>query len=85
MLLENITFYNNIVNFSLNVTKFGMSIDIIDIDKAHDVLLLWKPFWREIMNALVTKICVFIKWFSSNNNTFSKIAKCNHELGQFVC
>ena len=35
MLVENKTFDNNVVNFSLNVTKFGMLIDIVDIDKTH--------------------------------------------------
>ena len=34
--MENTTFDNNFVNFSLNVTKFGMSIDIVETDKARD-------------------------------------------------
>ena len=25
-------------------------------------MLLWKQFWQEMMNSLVTKMCVFIKW-----------------------
>ena len=33
---ENTTFDNNFVNFSLNVTKCGLLIDIVDIDKSHD-------------------------------------------------
>ena len=37
MLVENTTFYNNVVNFSLNVTKFGMLIDIVEIDKSRDL------------------------------------------------
>ena len=36
MLEENTTFYNNVVNFSLNVTTFGMVIDIVEMDKSHD-------------------------------------------------
>ena len=60
MLVENTTFYNNFVIYSLNVTKFGMLIDIVEIDTWS--WLLWKPIWREIMNALITKMCVFIKW-----------------------
>ena len=36
MLVENATFYNNVVNFSLNVTKFGMLIDIVEVDKSRD-------------------------------------------------
>ena len=62
MLVENTAFYNNIVSFSLNVSKVGMLIDIVEINKSRDLLLLMKPFWREIMNSLVTKVCVFIKW-----------------------
>ena len=37
MLVEN-TFYNNCVNFGLNVTKFGMLINIVDIDKSMSFL-----------------------------------------------
>ena len=36
MLVENTTFDNHFVNFSLNVTKFGIVIDIVEIDKSHD-------------------------------------------------
>ena len=36
MLVENTTFYNTFVNFSLNVTKFGMVIDIVEIDNSLD-------------------------------------------------
>ena len=36
MLVENTIFYNNFVNFSLNVIKFGMLIDIVQIEKSHD-------------------------------------------------
>ena len=32
MLMENTTFYNTFVNFSLNVTKFGILIDIVETD-----------------------------------------------------
>ena len=58
MLVENTTFYNNSVYLSLNVTKFDMLIDIGEINTSHDFVLLWKP----IMNSLMTKMCVFIKW-----------------------
>ena len=34
--MTNTTFDNNFVNFSPNVTKFGMLIDIVDIDMSHD-------------------------------------------------
>ena len=34
--MENSTFNNNCVNFSLNVTTFRMLIDIVVIDKARD-------------------------------------------------
>ena len=30
------TFDNNFGNFSLNVTKFGMLSNIVDIDRSHD-------------------------------------------------
>ena len=33
--MENITFVNNFVNSSLNISKFCMSINIVDIEKAH--------------------------------------------------
>ena len=36
MLVENTTCDNNVVNFRLNLTKFGMWLDIVDIDKSHD-------------------------------------------------
>ena len=36
MLVENKSFDNSCVSFSLNVTKFGMMIDIVDIDKSRD-------------------------------------------------
>ena len=35
--MENTTFDNNVVNFRLNVTKFGMLIDIVESDKSRDV------------------------------------------------
>ena len=37
VLVENTTFYSNFVNFSLNVTKFGMLIDNIEIGMSHDL------------------------------------------------
>ena len=36
MLAENTMFYNNVVNFSLNVAKCGILIDIVEIDKSYD-------------------------------------------------
>ena len=39
-------------------------------------MLLWKPFWQEIINFLVTRMCVFIKW--PGVNTIAKIL--NHIL-----
>ena len=36
MLVENTTFDNKFVRFSLNVAKFHMLIDIVEIDKSHD-------------------------------------------------
>ena len=36
ILVENTTVDNNFVHFSLNVTKFGMLIDMVEIDKSHD-------------------------------------------------
>ena len=36
MLVGNTNFYNKFVNFSLNITKFGMLIDIVEIDKSRD-------------------------------------------------
>ena len=35
-LVKNTTFVNNFINFSLNVTKFGMLVDIVDMDRSHD-------------------------------------------------
>ena len=34
--MENTTFNNNVVNFSVNVTEFGMLIGIVDIHKLDD-------------------------------------------------
>ena len=34
--MKNTTFDNNVVNVSLNVTKFGMLIDNIEIDMSCD-------------------------------------------------
>ena len=36
MLMENTTVDNNFVNCRLNIIKFGMLIDIVEIDKLHD-------------------------------------------------
>ena len=36
MLVVNTTFDNTFVNFSLNVTKFGIVIDIVKINKSPD-------------------------------------------------
>ena len=36
MLVVNTTFDNNFVSFSLNVTKFGIFIDIVEVGKSHD-------------------------------------------------
>ena len=33
---ENTTVDNNVVNFSLNVTKFGIGIGIVEVDKSYD-------------------------------------------------
>ena len=48
--MENTTFDNNFVNFSQNVTTFGMLIDFVKIDKLHD------------FGSLVTEMYVCIKW-----------------------
>ena len=37
ILVKNTTFYSNFVNFSLNVTKFGMLIPNIEIDMSHEL------------------------------------------------
>ena len=36
ILVEKNTFDNNVVSFSLNITKFDMLIDIVAIDKSWD-------------------------------------------------
>ena len=67
MLEENTSFYNNVVNFSLNVNKFGMLIDKIDIAKSHDLCCYGNNFLWEIMNS---KLCVYqMAWRSINTIT----------------
>ena len=44
MLLENTTVDNNVVTFSVNITTFGIVVDIVEVDKSYDFWFLWKPF-----------------------------------------
>ena len=49
MLVENKTVDNNVVNFSLNVTKFGMLIGIVEINKSHDIDCYGNHFWGKLL------------------------------------
>ena len=42
------TFGNNFVNFILNITKFGMLINIVEIDKSHDIGCYVNHFGRKL-------------------------------------
>ena len=48
MLVENKTLDNTFVNFSLNVTKCGIVIDIVEIDKSHDFGCYENHFGRKL-------------------------------------
>ena len=57
------------VYFSLNVTKYGILIDIVDIDRSNDLCCYGYNFGgREIMISIVTKnVCIYkLGWCSIN-------------------
>ena len=62
LLVENTTFDKGFVNFRLNVTTFGMSIDIVAIDKSHDFLVAMDTTLARNYEFLNYQMCVFIQW-----------------------
>ena len=56
--LKNTTFDYHFINFSLNVIKFGMLIDNVEIDKSHDFGCYETILVRNY--EFLTKMCVFI-------------------------
>ena len=68
ILVENTTFDNNVVNFILNVTKFGMLIDIIDVDKSYDFGCYGNHFSVYYEFLIYQNVCIYkMAWFSINS------------------
>ena len=57
-LVKNTTFDYNFINFSVDGTKFGVLIANVGLDNLHQFGCYGR--W-EIINFVVTKMCVFIK------------------------
>ena len=66
MLVESTTGDNNVVNFSPNLTKFGMWLDIAEIDKSHDFGCYGNHFGGNY-EFLIYPNMVFIKWPSATS------------------
>ena len=67
MLVESTTFYNNFVNFSPNVTKFDMLIDIGEIDKSHDLCCYGNHFAGNYEFRSYQNMCIYkMAWHSIN-------------------
>ena len=58
---------NTFVNFSLNVTKFGMLINIVVIDKSHDLVAI-ETIWAGNYEFLIYQhVCIYkMAWRSIN-------------------
>ena len=62
MLVANTTFENTFVDFCLNITTFGVLIDIVGIDKSRDFGCYGHHLAGNYEFPSYTKMCVFIKW-----------------------
>ena len=68
MLLKYTTFDNSFVNFSLNVTHFGMPIDNIKIDMSHAIGCYGNRFLK--LGILQLSKCMYLyTWLSQRQYT----------------
>ena len=65
--MQNTTFDNSVGNFSPNVTRFGMLIDIVDIDKSHVSIVMKTILARNYEFLSYQNMCIYkIAWHSVN-------------------
>ena len=65
--MENTTFDNNVVNFSLNVTKIDMLIDNIEIGMSHDFVCYGNHLAGKYEFLSYQNVCIYkMAWHNVN-------------------